>query len=267
MVLMLAGAASADVWHDNGTRGNAATPTYGPYQAEPGGATPRGGAVVYDASTQTGFRYNAGQAGTTTPADNRRVAFDDIPIPNATLNGATSLDVCRVTVGIRQVAGAPATDVNVFWSTLTTTVTAPDTEIDIPATLLGTVSLPAAAATVTSLVSIGTSGGPTLFNVPLNSTIINGFGTFAIGVGLSSTDGLNGWRLTNGPSANANVFWQYDPGLTGQPNPEAAFLFSQATPPNPLACFYVVIEGTPVPTPGSVTLLGLAGLIAARRRR
>ncbi|MGE3108165.1 MAG: hypothetical protein AB7G11_09960 [Phycisphaerales bacterium] len=264
-VLTLAGAASADIYHDDGYS-QGVFPAQGPISIE-SFAGARGGQVVYDASTQTGFRYNAGQAGTTTPADNLRTPYDDVPIPNAILNGATSLDVCRVTVGIRRLTGAPATDVSVYWSTLTTMVMAPDTEIDLPSNLIGTVSLPAAAATATELVSLGTSGGPTLFNVPLNSTLISGFGTFAIGMNLSSTDPLNGWRITNGPSANANVFWQHDPNHTGQANDEAAFLFSSANPPNPPATFFIIVEGTPVPAPGAAALLGLGGLLAARRRR
>jgi hypothetical protein len=184
VVLALAGAASASVVDSSpvGLR-----PAQGPFQMTSGGL--RGGTLVYDSSTQTGFRFNPGAAGGTTPADNARVAFDDVPIPDATLMGATSLDVCRLTVGIRRLASAPATDVSVYWSTLTTIVTAPDTNLDLPATLLGTVSLAAnGTTTVTELVTFGSSGGPTLFNVPLNLTLFSGFGAFTVGVNLSNTD-------------------------------------------------------------------------------
>ena len=54
------------------------------------------------------------------------------------------------------------------------------------------------------------------------------FGTFGIGVALSSTDGLNGWRLTSDPAANANVFWLYDPNHSALATDEGAFLFSSA---------------------------------------
>lgn len=252
--------------HDNGATLDARG-VFGPVQMSTGLAD-RGGSILYNSSTETGFRYNPGGAGTggVPPADNARTAYDDIPISDAILEGATAIDVCRVTVGIRRIAGAPATDVSVFWSTLSTTVTAPDTELDLPSNLIGTQSFGAAAASTTQLVTFGASGGPTLFTAPLNTTLISGFGMFTIGVNLSSTDSLNGWRMATG-AANANIFWMHDPGLTGQANPEAAYLFSQATPPNPNAQFYIIIEGTAVPTPGSAALLGLAGIAAIRRRR
>lgn len=253
--------------HDNGSSvGGAAF--VGPMAVVPGPAQ-RGGGIVYDSSIETGFRANAGQAGFTTgaPADNTRVLFDDVPVPAATLNGNTMLDVTRVTVGIRRLAGAAATDVNVFWSTMTTSVTAPDTQLDTPPSLIGTVSLGVAAAAVTEMVTFGTSGGPTLFSVPLNSDLFTGFGTFGIGVSLSNTDGNSGWRIASGPSGNANVFWLYDPNHSAMANDEGLFAFSQTNPPNPPSSFYMIIEGTPVPAPAGAALLGLGGLLVARRRR
>ncbi len=224
-------------------------------------------AVVYDASTQTGFRYNAGQAGTTSPADNRRTAFDDVNFSDAAVGANTAIEVTRVTVGIRRLASVEATDVRISWATLTPGPVAPDTELDLPASVIGTTSLAAnGAASVTQLVSFGDGTTP-IFIAPL-STIFTGFKSFAIGLNLSSTSGNQGWRITNGPSANGNVFWQHDPFLTGQPNPEAAFLFDGTNnPPNPPATFYIIVEGNFVPTPGAAALLGLGGMIAGRRRR
>lgn len=265
----LCGVASADVWHDDGLERRSLIEVSGPLEMT-GGSVSRGGTLVYDSSVQTGFRANAGQAGFTTgaPADPTRVLFDDVPITAAVLGGATSLDVCRVTVGIRRLANAPATDVNVFWSTMTTMVTAPDTNLDTPPTLLGTVSLAAnGAAGLTELVTFGSTGGPTLFNVPLNGDLLTGFGTFAIGVSLSNADGANGWRITSGPAANANVFWLYDPNHTAQMNDEGAYAFSNTNPPNPPSSFYLIVEGNPVPAPGAAALLGLAGFMGFRRRR
>lgn len=237
----------------------------GPYPMVGGSGGSRG-VILYDNTTETGFRYNASAAGTTIPADNRRVAFDDVPIPNARLGGNTHVAVTRVTVGLRRLANAPATDVDVFWATCSTGPTPPDTELDVPFNLIQTHSLAVngAAAVTTQLVS--GDGTNTLFTVPLNSTLFSGFGTFLIGMRITNTDINNGWRLTSGPDANANVFWQYDPGMTGQPNPEGAFLFSTANPPNPLAAFWIRIEGTPIPEPAGLGLLALGALAALRRR-
>src|SRR2546422_8731950 len=94
--LSLSGAALADdvlAHHDDGTwiRGSAQT---GPWQMSSPQFTPRGATLLYDASTQTGFRANAGSAGFTTgaPADANRMLLDDVPIPNSSLSGATSID-------------------------------------------------------------------------------------------------------------------------------------------------------------------------------
>lgn len=265
-LLFCCGAALGDIYHDDGTTIGGPYPVSGP-QSVGDGTTQRGGTLVYNSVTETGVRANAGQAGFTAgaPADPTRTLFDDVPIPVSILGTATSLDVCRVTVGIRRIANAPATDVNVFWTTLTTTVTTPDTNLDTPPILLGTVPLAVNGATaVTQLVTFGVTGGPTLFNVPLNNTIFAGFGAFSIGVGLSNTSIDNGWRVANGPSANATgIFWLYDPNHTAGPNTEGGFAFAAPTP----SSFYIVVEGNPVPAPGAFALLGLGGLLAARRRR
>lgn len=267
-VLAMSGtAALAQIAHHDDGSTTVGAPVSGPVGIS-GGFNPRGGGIVYSANTETGSRANGGAAaftGAGVPADPSRALFDDVPISNALLGGMTELEVCRVTVGIRRLAGAPATDVNVFWSTITTEVTAPDTQLDTPPSALGTISLPAAAATITELVTFGASGGPALFTVPLNTTIFDTFGTFSIGVSLSSTDSLNGWRITNGPSVNAQgLFWLYDPNHTGQATDEGAYSFGTTTPSQ----FYIVVEGTPVPAPfAAAPILALAGAFAARRRR
>lgn len=233
----------------------------GPYAIDAGGGT-RGAGILYSRTTETGSRFNPGLGGPVGgPATQPNVVFDDVPIPTTRLAGNTSIDVTRVTVGIRRIAGAPATDVSLFWSTATTGAVLPDTELDVPFNAIGTLSLEAAAATVTELVTIG-DGSTVLFTAPLNTTLITpDFATFFIGVQLSNVDALNGWRITSGPDANANVFWMYDTDLA---DPEGRFNFGAGGPPS---SFYIEIEGTPVPTPGALALLGLGGLAAARRRR
>lgn len=223
--------------------------------------------ILYTRNTETSSRANGGAAGflTGAPADPARTLFDDVPIPIARLGANTSIDVTRVTVGIRRIANAPATDVLLYSSTLTTTVTAPDTNLDTPPVLRGTQSLAAAgAASLTELVVFG-DGVNTLFNVPLNFDIFtpaNTFGAFALGVSLSNADNNNGWRITSGPDANAQtLFWLYDPGHTAQVNDEGAYNFGSVP-----SSFYIIVEGTPVPEPASLALLALGGLALGRRR-
>lgn len=260
LLVAASGSALADViMHDNGSTTqvqvvNAQT------TVQPGsGYDPRGSTILYNSSTETGFRYTPGGG---TPADNRRVAFDDVNFSSALLNGATSIDVCRVTVGIRRLAAAPATSVDLYWATLSDTATSPDTIFNTPGNLIGTANLGVAGAATTTLVTAGVSGGPTLFNAPLNFNFAAGYGTFAIGVRFSDTGGNNGWRITTG-APNADLFCRYDPFQTAGGNVESLLFFNG----NPVAQFYIVIEGNLVPAPGAFALVGMGGLIALRRRR
>jgi MYXO-CTERM domain-containing protein len=233
----------------------------GPYQVDQ--PSERGTTLLYSRITETGSRFNPGLGGPAGgPATQPNVVFDDVPIPSSRLAGNTSIAVTRVTVGIRRLANAPATDVSIFWATSTTGATLPDTELDVPFNSVGAVSLGAnGAASVTQLITIG-DGSTTLFTAPLNTTLITpDFATLLIGVQLSNVDPLNGWRLTSGLDANANVGWMYDTDFT---DPESRFNFGTT---GPVAAFYIELEGTPVPTPGSLALIGFAGIAAARRRR
>lgn len=224
------------------------------------------GDTLYSRTTETGFRYNPASPGTTTPADPARTVFDDVPIPEARLNGQSAIAVTRVTIGIRRIAGAPATDVSLLYSTLTTDVTAPDTNLDLPANQFAVASLAAnTGSSTTQLITIGNGVDP-LFTTSLNDTLFDGFGTFVIGVRFSDSSNLNGWRITSGADANANVFWLHDPNHTSQANDEGAFFFNNDNPPNPPASFYITVDGTPVPEPTTLGCMAFAALALLRRR-
>lgn len=242
-------------------------PVSGPYHVAQSGLRGMPG-ILYMNNVETGSRYNPGVGGN--PAGSGvqpDVIYDDIPIPAERLGGMTSIEVTRVTVGIRRAGTAPATDINLFWATATTGTSLPDTELDGPGTMFGSVSLAARneAAFITELVTVGDGVTP-LFTVPLNMNLVGtnpgDYGTFMIGVQITDTSEgtLNGLRLTSGPDGNANVFWLYDSDLE---NPERRVGFAAPT----LATFYIIVEGNPVPAPGAAALLALGGLAAARRRR
>ena len=229
--------------------------------------------ILYSASVQTVSRFNPGlnALGTATGPTQQDQVFDDVPIANP-LN-FPQVSITRVTFGIRRVGAAPAVDINFFATSLTTptgTQTLSDA-LDFPFTSLGSASLLAVTASVTQLVVQDFTGSPILMN--LNNTILSptgGLGTLGIGLqfsGVNAANAANGWRLTTPDvgSVNANQLgWIYDTDLT---NPKNAFSFGVPSATVPPTTFYIIVEGDLVPAPGAAALLGLGGLVAARRRR
>lgn len=214
-----------------------------------GAAVSANAVLVYNNTTETGSRATNGAG---------HIFFDDVPVSLGVNPGNMPLMVTSVTVGIRQVAGAPATTVDLFYAQVNTTTAVPTID---GVTQFGTANLTAKTASVTSLVTVSNPGG--LFTMYPNGTLLSGYGVFAIGVRLSeTTTGLNGWRLTSGPDPNIDAFWDWTaPGPGGQ-----GFFFFGG---NPRATFYIRVEATPVPEPASMAAigLGLAGLVARRRKK
>jgi len=248
----------------------------GGFQADPLGAFDGSrGLPLYNRSVETGSRYNPGAGGVPPGSGTQaNVTFDDVPIPVASLGGFTWVDVTKVTVGIRRsgtdFAGgaAPLTDVTLYWAKAQNQATAPDTHLKVPFNTIGTAQMAARTTTgfITELVTMGDGVTP-LFQAPLNMTLVPGYGTFMLGMQLSDTFNTNppgarqGWRITSGLSANADIFWDYD---TDQLDPEHAYYFGG----NPVAAFYIIIEGTPVvPEPATLALLSLGSMTLIRRRR
>lgn len=144
-------------------------------------------------------------------------------------------------------------------------------------TSLGTVNLSAntTASAVNSTASWG-DGTATQATIALNNSFST-FGCFFVGFRFTYTGtptALASIRLSTGSSASGgsetapatgaieNVFWRSTGSVTGAVT--GPLSFSNASTSN-VACMDV--SGNLVPAPGALALLGVAGLIGARRRR
>lgn len=212
--------------------------------------------TIFQAGTQTGSRYNP-QANPPLPGG--FTAANTIAFTNCLfLGNNTSVTLDNFTFGIRQLGGAPSVTLRVFIAQM-----AGDASL-IAGTVqdLGTVNVAASAAAATTLVNFN-AGGVSLAMTDLAGSGNPGYSGFYVGLrfeGANATSNLNGWRITNAPSLGAafNQFGAYDPTT-------ASLNYFSFTAPTP-SYFYVDVNGTLVPAPGAIALLGLAGLTARRRR-
>jgi hypothetical protein len=218
--------------------------------------------ILYSSVSQTGTRVNANNAGFFGSADlgsQTRINFDDVNISTATMAGNNSLKLNSVTVGIRRGQGALQNDVRVYAAAMNADGTVAGAPI-----LLGNQVLAqrTAAGFVTELVTIS---GLTQ-TIAMQSGFISGggFSSLMIGVQLSAdtTPGSSGWRVTsNGPNVGgfANVFETAT--LTNNP-------YSFGAAPNPPATFYLEVDATPVPEPGTMVAVAAGlGMLARKRKK
>lgn len=208
-------------------------------------------AVVYNFTTETGTRWN--------PTPNS-IQFDDVFMDNALVGANTAIALDRVTVGIRRLSGAGAVDITIWAAPMLSDLTTAGA-LGTPLSL-GTVSLAAnAGSSITELVSVTPNA-----TIALNSTISGAAPNFSglfIGVSYSTADSLNGWRVVSGGTLGFNFtdrLYAYN-FVSGTPIGPVSFA---APTPNAM---YTIVDGTFVPTPGALVLLGLGGMAASRRRR
>ena len=214
-------------------------------------------ALVYGGGTETGSRFNAG-AGAITYM-NCFTAIDGTAAQNQlALNSAI--------VGIRRIAAAAAlTDVgiNIYAAEMTFDGTNYGRGANYP--IYSSASLGGGTASVTQLVNTGAVSGVTLNLETVSSA---GFGGWWIGVeftGANAASTANGWRVMNAPATGAsiNAFGIFNNAGSGVF--QAFFAFG--TPPGSSPSRLMVdVNGTLVPAPGAIALLGLAGLVGRRRR-
>ena len=212
-------------------------------------------ALVYGGGTETGSRFNAGAG-----------AITYMNCFTAVGAGETQLSLESAIVGIRRIATAGAlldVGINIYAAEMTYD----GTNFGRGANYLiySSASLGGGAASVTQLVNTGAVSGVTL-NLELASNA--GLGGWWIGVeftGVNAANTANGWRVVNAPvtGASINGFGIFNSAGSGV----FQSFFAFGTPPGSTPSRMMVdVNGSLVPAPGAIALLGLAGLTARRRR-
>ena len=200
----------------------------------------------------------------------------------ANASNAPTLDLTQLRIRVYKAAGFAGASLQAFVATANgsdlstaypTLIASGGTQ---PAyTSLGTVSLGASTSAANSTASWG-NGTSTQATIALNNSWSTN-GCFFVGFRFTYTGtptALASIRLSTGSSATGgsptapttgaidNVYWKSTGSVTGAVT--GPFSFSSASYSN-VACMDVA--GNLVPAPGAVALLGVAGLIGARRRR
>lgn len=212
-------------------------------------------ALVYGGGTETGSRFNGG-AGVITYMN----CFTAVGA------GQTQLSLESAIVGIRRLVTAGAlvdVGINIYAAEMTYDGTNFGRGADY--LIYSSASLGGGAASVTQLVNTGAVSGVTL-NLELASNA--GLGGWWIGVeftGVNAANTANGWRLVNAPvtGASINGFGIFNNAGSGV----FQSFFAFGTPPGSTPSRMMVdVNGSLVPAPGAIALLGLAGLAGRRRR-
>ena len=214
-------------------------------------------ALVYGGGTETGSRFNAGAGA---------IAYMNCFTAIDGTGAQTQLAVDSAIVGIRRLVAAGAlTDVGIKIYAAEMTFDGTNYGRGANYEIYSSASLGAGTASVTQLVNTGAVSGVTLNLETVSSA---GFGGWWIGVeftGANAANTANGWRVTNAPTTGAsiNAFGVFNNAGSGVF--QAFFAFG--TPPGSSPSrFMVDVNGTLVPAPGAIALLGLAGLVGRRRR-
>ncbi|MFM7480381.1 MAG: hypothetical protein ACKO4V_04535 [Planctomycetota bacterium] len=212
-------------------------------------------ALVYGGGTETGNRFNPGAG-----------AITYMNCFTAVGAGETQLALESAIVGIRRVASAGAlldVGINIYAAEMTFDGT--NFGRGANTLIYSSASLGGGTASVTQLVNTGAVSGVTL---NLETASNAGLGGWWIGVeftGANAGNTANGWRVMNAPTAgaSANGFGVFN---FNSSNAFQAF-FAFGTPPGSAPSRLMVdVNGSLVPAPGAIALLGVAGLVSRRRR-
>ena len=214
-------------------------------------------ALVYGGGTETGSRFNAGAGA---------IAYMNCFTAIDGTGAQTQLALDSAIIGIRRVAASGVlTDVGIRIFAAEMTYDGVNFGRGANYQIYSSASLGAGAASVTQLVDSGAVSGVTL-NLETLSNV--GLGGWWIGVeftGANAANTANGWRVMNAPTTGSsiNAFGIFNNAGSGIF--QAFFAFGSPPGASP-SRFMVDVNGTLVPAPGAIALLGLAGLVGRRRR-
>jgi hypothetical protein len=217
----------------------------------------------------TPTEFTASQGNTASPANT--VILDNVVVPSYPAPGLGGLNITRVTINDRQQVGAPSTNVQLYYSTITADRTnlAPPT-ISAP-TAVGS---PVAVAANLGVTPVNTpvvfgDGVNTLFSLTdaqLNFTdpgVTTG-AEFFLGFQFSDTGTSQGLRLAKPDTGYENPveYFEYNTSTNGQ----VAFTFFAQNDANDGAGIWVTVEGNAIPEPATLGLAALGGLALLARR-
>ncbi len=153
-------------------------------------------------NTSYSSRFNPGLGSMGTPI----VAYDDINIPSTMGFGSDSISITKVNIGIRRAPNAPATNVNLYYTTLKFD-SAGNNAISNAPVFLGKVSLPVnGGSLVTSVISLGDSSSA-LFKISTSANITNNGYKVLIGASFDNPSPANGVVLSKASNNNADSLW------------------------------------------------------------
>lgn len=193
--------------------------------------------------------------------------LDDVLVNNPVHNPFNlPIAVTRVTYGIIQDPEAQAMSIMGYYGSVS-----PDSgadaddfpDLNSPITSFGIANVPASSEDEPTIFNAVIGDGITpLFTITPNTSVVPGYGIFALGLLFSAEETGNFWGIADFDSRNdENLdagFWVYDL------DNDTSEAFAEPIP----SLFLVTIEGTLVPEPATAGLLGTAGLaLLARRRR
>ncbi len=158
--------------------------------------------VLYSSIAYTS-RFNPGVGSSGTPI----IAYDDVCLSSAQQSSG-SISITKIKVGIRRAPNAPATNVNLYYTTFHNDTAGNNTTINASHVFLGKVNLPVnGASLVTSVISLGDSVA-TLFKIKAEKNICGcTHQKFLIGASFDNPSSANGIVLTKAAPDNADSIW------------------------------------------------------------